>query len=99
MESGSSLEIELTKEKDKVKSMWRMTCEQLSSYDKEIGAKYVENTKLTKLKARLSAGGETSAASSSASPGRRPNYTFIQPTYHCDHHGPSKLHSQLGSSF
>ena len=46
----SELEGELKRERDKMKSVWRMQCEQLAQYDSEIAEKEIE---IAELKARL----------------------------------------------
>ena len=46
----ATLEEALVKEKDKLKGIWRMNCEQLAAYDQEITAK---DTEIAQLKSRL----------------------------------------------
>ena len=46
----ATLEEALVKEKDKLKSIWKMNCEQLAAYDQEITAK---DTEIAHLKSRL----------------------------------------------
>ena len=52
VESVEKLQRELRKEKDKVKSMWRVNCEQLACYDDELAAKDEE---IAELKRRIAA--------------------------------------------
>ena len=49
-ERVATLEEALVKEKDKLKGIWRMNCEQLAAYDQEITAK---DTEIAQLKSRL----------------------------------------------
>ena len=51
----SELEEELKREKDKMKSVWRMQCEQLAQYDSEVSEK---ETEITELKAKLAKHGK-----------------------------------------